>query len=136
MHKIKLMVADDEVGIRMPVRRLLINAGYEVLQAVNGFEVVALLTEHRDAGAPVALVVLDVTMPDCSGLEALKLLQDFSPFPKIVLMTGNASIRAATPDVMQRCSGVLWKPITEVELLAGVATALATPVGATVVKGG
>jgi CheY-like chemotaxis protein len=63
----KILVADDEEGIRILYREELEEEGYEVKVAANGKEALELL----DSFVP-DLVILDIKMPDISGIEVLK----------------------------------------------------------------
>jgi CheY-like chemotaxis protein len=66
----RILVADDEQGIRRAASRALERCGYSVLQAANGAEALARLTEH---GAEIDLVLADVSMPLLGGLELRRL---------------------------------------------------------------
>ena len=65
----RILVVDDEEGIRFALRSFLEGLGYEVAEAANGLE--ALRAIHL---APPDLVILDVVMSPLSGWEALELL--------------------------------------------------------------
>ena len=62
----KILFADDDPEIREVVRILLARDGYEVVEAVNGIEAV------EKADHTIDLIILDVMMPGCSGVEAAK----------------------------------------------------------------
>jgi len=64
----RILVVEDEPMVRKIVVRMLKGAGYDVLQAENGEEAVALMSSDDADG--VALVILDAVMPRMGGKEA------------------------------------------------------------------
>jgi DNA-binding response OmpR family regulator len=76
-----ILIADRNPHVRKFLRRELAAEGYQVLTAKDGREVLRIL----DAGEPPDLLVLDLEVPDVSGLEILKKLQDRDlPLPVVV----------------------------------------------------
>lgn len=67
----KLMIADDENGIRTLVRMTLENERYEILEASDGSEALRVAREHRPD-----LLLLDVEMPGMTGIEVCRALKD------------------------------------------------------------
>jgi DNA-binding response OmpR family regulator len=66
-----LLIAEDEEGIRALVKMTLARNEYEILEAVDGDEALALAREHRPE-----LILLDVTMPGLTGFEVCRALKD------------------------------------------------------------
>ena len=80
MHmKYVILVADDEAEIRDLLRLYLENSGYDVLEAADGLEALAILEKNH-----VDLAVLDVMMPRLNGLHVLKKLRETSNIPVLV----------------------------------------------------
>ena len=79
----RILVADDEAAVRQILRRILEDAGYEVVEAFDGEEGVQL---YRDA--PADLVVTDVLMPGKDGLELIRDLKREFPDVKIIAVSG------------------------------------------------
>ena len=79
----KLLIVDDEVGIIDEVKSFFEEEGYEVHTADTG-------KEGLDAVAAVKpdLLLLDMKLPDMSGLQVLKRCKDISPATKIIVNTG------------------------------------------------
>jgi len=78
----KLLIADDETGIRELVRMTLESDAYEIVEASNGEEAVALARELHPE-----LVLLDVMMPRLDGFEAcLKIKEDPATSDIVVVM--------------------------------------------------
>jgi DNA-binding response OmpR family regulator len=67
MTKQRILVADDDPGIRRTLQIGLTQAGYEVIEARHGAEAMRL---WRDQGAD--LVISDIYMPDKDGLEVIR----------------------------------------------------------------
>lgn len=80
MHmKYVILVADDEAEIRDLLRLYLENSGYDVLEAADGLEALAILEKNH-----VDLAVLDVMMPALNGLHVLKKMREMSNIPVLV----------------------------------------------------
>lgn len=77
--KYVILVADDEAEIRDLLRLYLENSGYDVLEAADGLEALAILEKKH-----VDLAVLDVMMPRLNGLHVLKKLRETSNIPVLV----------------------------------------------------
>ena len=69
----RVLIADDDLEVRSGIADLLTPMGLEILQAESGLEVLEWLSKH--ARDPLDLLVLDVHMPGCSGLEVLTALK-------------------------------------------------------------
>jgi two-component system phosphate regulon response regulator PhoB len=67
----KLMIADDEPGVRSLVRMTLESDAYEILEASDGDQALMMALEHRPE-----LILLDVSMPGLSGLQVCRMLKD------------------------------------------------------------
>jgi two-component system, chemotaxis family, chemotaxis protein CheY len=78
----KIMVVDDAQFMRVRISKLLIGHGYEVVEAENGNQAV----QVYQAAKPDA-VLMDVTMPEKDGLEALTEIRGFDPRAKVIMLT-------------------------------------------------
>jgi two-component system, NtrC family, response regulator AtoC len=88
----RILVADDDGGIRTLLRELLEDEGYDVDEAANGAAVIDSLAQKDN---DIDLVLMDVRMPDMTGIDVLRKLSDKSdgPLPVIVMTAyGSASI--------------------------------------------
>jgi two-component system chemotaxis response regulator CheY len=77
-----IMVVDDAMFMRKKCAQLLTDQGHQVVEAANGAEAIAKYNEARPDG-----VLLDITMPDIDGLEALKIVKAFDPSARIAMCT-------------------------------------------------
>ncbi len=80
-HPCKILIAEDERGIRMLLRDFLKKEGYDVLEAANGLEAVTLFGQNPD----VDLVILDVMMPVLKGWEVCREIRQTSDVPVLFL---------------------------------------------------
>jgi len=69
----RILLADDDLEVRSGIADLLAPLGLEIFQVESGLEVLKSLDAH--AGEPFALLLLDMHMPGCSGLEVLTVLR-------------------------------------------------------------
>jgi two-component system KDP operon response regulator KdpE len=78
----KLLIVDDEPALRKALRTSLTASGFDVSEARNGDEALALLPH-----APVDVVLLDINMPGKSGIEVCRRIRDLSMHTGIVMVT-------------------------------------------------
>ena len=107
-----VMVVDDELYVRDLLSRWLREAGYHCLQAKNGAEACRLLEEHE-----IALVTLDISMPDGFGLQILEWIGDRYPDTAVIMLTGEAKTEVAVAALTAGACGYLIKPIDRDQLL-------------------
>jgi PAS domain S-box-containing protein len=117
-----VLLVEDEAIVREPLRQILEQQGYRVLQAGDGEE--ALRVAARHAG-PVDLLLTDVVMPVLGGPELAERLLDERPDVKVVFMSGYAD-RAADVLAAAEAAGhsFLQKPFAPDSLARTLAQAL------------
>src|SRR5947207_2040981 len=114
----RILLAEDEVALRDFVSRNLRARGFEVLEASNGLEAVA-VWEREDPH----LLILDIMMPRMDGLEVCRRVREHSAVPIIVLTALDAeSDKVAVLDL--GADDYLTKPFGVEELLARVRAVL------------
>ena len=118
---LRVLVVDDDQGLRFSVRETLMQAGgFEVDEAFDGLNAI----EKVRAGTHYDLVLLDVDMPRLNGLEALKLIKEHDPSTVVLIMTAHASIDDAVSAVKEGAYNYLSKPVKGEELIKLVERAL------------
>ncbi len=102
----KILIVDDEPGIRFGVRDFLENEGFEVDEA----ETVAGAEKAVREGRPDA-VVLDHMLPDGTALDLLPRIKELDPSLPVLVLTGHASIDLAVRAVKEGADQFLAKPV-------------------------
>ena len=116
-----VLLVEDEAGVRQLSKRILVNAGFRVLEAANGDDAEILFASHADSND---LVVTDVVMPGCGGPELLSRLQLKAPGLRVLYMSGFTEQSAAHQAGIDRGFPFVQKPFTAVEFVRQVRGAL------------
>jgi len=103
------LVVDDEPSLRASCGRLLEHLGFRVLSAGSGGEAVDVVAARA---AELAVVLLDLSMPEMSGLDAAERLRAIDPELPIVLMSGHSEDHIPAEFLAQPGSGFLPKPFS------------------------
>ena len=110
----KIAVVDDEALVVKGIRFNLLNEGYEVLTGSNGLEAVELA---RDPD--VALMILDVMMPELDGMAACARIREFSQVP-IIMLTAKTEDMDKLMGFESGADDYLTKPFNILELKARI----------------
>lgn len=102
----KVLVVDDDGGLRMTVTHALGEANYLVDQAFDGEDAV-----NKVRAGSYSLVLLDVNMPRMNGLEALKQIKAYDPSIIVIMLTAYANIRDAIEATKEGAYNYLEKPV-------------------------
>ena len=102
----RILVVDDEPGIRQALGQLLEYEGYEVKTATGGAEGITIYDSFRPQ-----LVFLDVKMAGLDGLEVLKRLRQADPNATVVMISGHATIQTAVEATQLGAYDILEKPL-------------------------
>jgi response regulator NasT len=117
---IRILIAEDETIIRLDLKQLLEDAGFEVCaEAKDGVEAVELAEAERPD-----LAILDVKMPRLDGIEAARRILDSRPIP-IVMLTAYGQDELVARAVEAGVFGYLVKPFREQDLLPAIKAASA-----------
>ena len=101
-----LLLVDDEEVVRKSLAAYLSGQGYRVLLGKDGREGLSTYERHQDE---IALVLLDLSMPQMSGQEVLKALRDLKPDLKVIIFTGYSvsaeQIEGSLPVIIKPVNG-------------------------------
>ena len=116
----RILIVDDEQGIRAALGQLLEFEGYEVRTAANAVDGIAEYRRFRPH-----LVFLDVKMAGIDGLEALRTLREQDPGAIVVMISGHATIQTAVEATQHGAYDILEKPLDTDRILVTLRNALA-----------
>jgi len=118
MSSVRILIVDDEPQIRRVLRTTLTSQGYTVAEAKNGDEALEQIREERPD-----LILLDVNMPGCSGLEICQEIRRTSDIPIIMLTVRNTE-RDKVQALDAGADDYVVKPFGSQELMARIRAAL------------
>jgi len=117
----KILVCDDEPGIRRTLSQILTDEGYEVETVGLGQEAAARALAHDGR---FDAVFLDVWLPDVDGLAVLDRLQDARPDLPVVMISGHGTVETAVQAVKRGADDFLEKPLSLERILLTLEKAL------------
>jgi two-component system nitrogen regulation response regulator NtrX len=118
--KHRILVIDDEPGIREALRQVLEYEGHDVRVATSGPEGISLYSEFRPH-----LTFLDVKMAGLDGLETLSRIKTLDHVAPVVMISGHGTIATAVAATQRGAFDFLEKPLDTDRLLVTVRNALA-----------
>ncbi|MES3032506.1 MAG: PAS domain S-box protein [Gemmatimonadota bacterium] len=111
----RVLLVEDEAGVRITTRRILERHGYTVLEARHGADALRLWRAHRE---DIDVVITDVRMPELGGPELMAQLHAESPMLPVVFVSGYSE---APPSIEGRAfEAFVQKPFTADALLTAV----------------
>ncbi len=115
----RVLVVDDEESIRKLVEYNLAQAGFEVIVAENGYDVLGIIAQQR-----VDLLVLDLMLPGISGLELCKKLRQEQVKTPIIMLTARGEEIDRVLGLEMGADDYVTKPFSPRELVARVRAVL------------
>ncbi|HMU78816.1 MAG TPA: response regulator transcription factor [Microthrixaceae bacterium] len=113
---IRLMLADDHRMLREGLRRSMTDAGFDVIgEAGDGVEAVRLALQLSPD-----VILMDVTMPNCDGVEACRQVKSTSSDTKVVMLTMHADQDVLTNAIRAGAIGYLTKDCSTREIAEAV----------------
>jgi DNA-binding NtrC family response regulator len=106
MNKMQILVVDDEVEFASTLVERLSLRGIEARSANRGEEALELVAAHKPD-----VVVLDLKMPDLSGLEVLSRIKAIDPAIQVIMLTGHGSSAAGIDGMERGAFDYVMKPI-------------------------
>ena len=111
--KLRVLVIDDEQGLREMLLFTLGNEGYEVSTAVNGEEGV-----KKAIDGDFDIVITDIKMPVMDGITVLNKIKEIKPKTEVIMVTGNGTMESAIECLRKGAFDYINKPVNLDELLA------------------
>jgi len=116
-----ILLVDDEEMVRELEQRVLELCGYTVLMAEDSLQALEVYQAYQ---GEIALVVLDVIMPQSGGLECLRRLRELDPQVNVLISTGYTTDGSAQELVAEGALGVVEKPFRLKDFAVAVRAAL------------
>lgn len=113
--EVKILIADDEKGIRDSLQMILSEEGYNTTAVSNGLEALELIEKNE-----YHLVISDIKMPTVDGMELLEKCSKISPDTYFIIMTAYASVETAIVALRNGAYDYLLKPVEFDDLLIRV----------------
>jgi two-component system, chemotaxis family, chemotaxis protein CheY len=110
-----IMVVDDAMFMRKRCSQMLKENGYQVIEAANGNEALSKYQECK----PNA-VLLDITMPDMDGLQALKQLKNIDPNVRVTMCTAMGQQNVVIEALKSGARDFVVKPFDAARVVAAV----------------
>ena len=119
MEKLKILVVDDESRMRKLVRDFLVRNNYDVIEAENGSKAVDIFFEQKD----IALILLDVMMPQMDGWQVCREIREYSKVP-IIMLTAKSDEKDELQGFQLGVDEYIVKPFSPKILVARVEAVL------------
>jgi PAS domain S-box-containing protein len=115
-----ILLADDELSVRTMAETGLTHYGYRVIPVADGAEAIA---AYREQAEPIALVILDLMMPNVTGRQAFDAIRQLDSQVPVIFASAYSS-SDQLPDPLPPHTAFLSKPYTPTQLTAAIRTLL------------
>lgn len=109
----KIMVVDDDPGMRLVLEGIIDEEGFDVVGAADGYQAIDLAKE-----TPFDLVFMDIKMPGINGVEAYREIKKVSPKSVVVMITGFALDELIEEALKEGAYAIIYKPFEVGQILA------------------
>ncbi|MCY3413630.1 MAG: response regulator [Candidatus Heimdallarchaeota archaeon] len=114
--KKRVLIVDDARFMRLVLRRILTQAGYEIVgEARDGIEAVEMYAEKRPD-----VMTLDIVMPRLNGIQAVKQIMEFDPQAKIIMVTALGQEAFVLDAIKSGAREFIIKPFKNLEIVKAV----------------
>ena len=129
MTPVRVLIVDDDPIVAESLAEFLASEGYATATAGDGSEAISILdatpASHGPEGsAGVGLVVTDINMPRCDGMELIKQIRKKHPSIAVIVITGFGKIETAVEAIKLGAVDYLTKPVVDHELRIAVSKAV------------
>ena len=122
MQTNKVLVVEDDPGVRAMLSQTLDRSGYDVQSAVDGSDALNKIRSNR-----FSLVITDVRLPKVNGLQLLGEIKQSTPQVPVIVITGYGSVQNAVEAMQVGASDYLLKPFSSEALQAAINRVGITP---------
>ena len=119
MDRLKILVVDDESRMRKLVKDFLVKNNYEVVEAGDGSQALDIFYGQKD----IALIILDIMMPQMDGWEVCREVRQYSRVP-IIMLTAKSDERDELQGFQLGVDEYISKPFSPKILVARVEAVL------------
>jgi DNA-binding NtrC family response regulator len=119
MDNTAILIIDDDPNQRKTLAGILRLKGYEIACAANGMEGLALMQDN-----PANLAIIDIGLPDISGIEVLRRIKSRHPGTAVIILTGNATLNSAIEAANMGAFSYVLKPYDIEQLLLNIRRAM------------
>jgi len=113
--KERVLVVDDDPNLRKTLADILRVKGYETVLVDTGAQAIAAMEQGG-----ISLALIDLVLPDMSGLQVMARLKVISPLTEVIILTGHASMDTAIKATSQGAFSYLLKPYQMDDLLRNI----------------
>ena len=117
--KAKILIVDDNAGMRTSLAGVLEDAGYRVYMSPDGSHALSQLM-----GEQFNIVIIDIKLPDISGMKVLEAVKEFNPHIEVIIMTAYAEVDTAVCAMNEGAYAYVVKPFNMEELKVIIGRAL------------
>ena len=114
----KILIVDDDAGVRESLEELLRLEDYQADSTGSGEDALEAMSEGFD------LVLLDIKMPGIDGVEVMHEIRKYHPDTRIIIITGYGSLESAIDAIRSGAQDYMLKPYTADDILMSIGKAL------------
>jgi DNA-binding response OmpR family regulator len=115
MDQLRILFVDDDADLRQIVKDQLAPQGYVVDEAEDGAKAIAMLEKGN-----YPLMLLDINMPEKSGIDVLKFIKEKGLTCKVIMLTGRVGFSVATESIKLGADDYITKPFNMDYLLFSI----------------
>jgi len=104
----KILLVDDEEGVRRVLHISLADAGYRVFEAADGSEALEIFKKENPS-----IVLTDIKMPGMDGVDLLRRIKHENPEVEVIMITGHGDMDLAIRSLKHDASDFITKPIND-----------------------
>jgi DNA-binding NtrC family response regulator len=119
----RVFIVDDDEHVRKTVGLVLRQGGYEILEAADGEEAIAVI-QSSSTGFSVHAIICDIDLPKVNGHDLIAFIRAKLPTVPVIVLTGYPSVQGAASLFKQGVVDYLIKPAQAQTLLDAVRRAI------------